>query len=133
MCIYPSQAFLDPGISWDRATEVENAPVFLILEIKHFFWKDTKFVKASTKNSCSLRSQNQNLSRRQVLGFLPGVLAMRQPLRSWRLLNWHIGAPAALEYHFIFTSADTDKDIKIDQVTLAHRYAIFLCSLDVEI
>ena len=35
MCIYPSQAFLDPGISWDRATEVENAPVFLTLETKH--------------------------------------------------------------------------------------------------
>ena len=35
MCIYPSQAFLDPGISWDRAAEVENAPVFLTLETKH--------------------------------------------------------------------------------------------------
>ena len=35
MCIYPSQAFLDPGISWDRAAEVKNAPVFLILETKH--------------------------------------------------------------------------------------------------
>ena len=109
MCIYPSQAFLDPGISWDRATEVENAPVFLTLETKHILEGHKIGTKHQQKNFCSLRSQNQNLSRRQVLGFLPGVLAMRQPLRSWRLLNWHIGAPAPLEYHFIFigTQAQT--------------------------
>ena len=46
MCIYPSQAFLDPGISWDRAAEVKNAPVLFNLRNQAYFWKDTKFVKA---------------------------------------------------------------------------------------
>ena len=70
MCIYPSQAFLDPGISWDRAAEVENAPVFLILETKHILERH-KICKSINKKLLFFKISKPKFVSTASVGFSP--------------------------------------------------------------